>query len=168
MKTDPKAYEILLTKAEKHWPEVATPQFAATVALQRVGRLFSENAKNTLAEFNLTTTEFEVVSTLRFSDFPYQMMPSELYPRLLMSSGGLTKVLKSVEDRGLITRPQSEGDQRVKPIQLTEKGILLMEKAMEVVQSRDDLLAWQHFSTEKTKHLCELLKELLDILEKER
>ena len=56
---------------------------------------------------------------------------------MLISSGGLTKLLKGVQRRGLIARPPSDADHRSRPIALTPEGQVLAERAMAVVQAAE-------------------------------
>ena len=49
--------------------------------------------------------------------------------RLYLDSGTLTPVLKSLEQKGLITRKRSEKDERVLIAALTEQGAALAEQA---------------------------------------
>lgn len=154
----------LYQRMQHNWPEMATPQLYSTVAFQRISRLFEENAKNSLLDIELTLTEFELLAALRTYPAPYQLMPSELYDALLISSGGLTKVLKSLENRGLIIRSQSNSDRRLRPVQLSEAGIILAEKAMQLVQSGDQRI-WEEFMKNQSDNFSSSLDCLIDLVE---
>ncbi|MDP3125505.1 MAG: MarR family winged helix-turn-helix transcriptional regulator, partial [Thiobacillus sp.] len=54
----------------------------------------------------------------------------QLQDSLLITSGGLTKVMLQLETRNLVIRSRHQTDQRVKPIKLTPAGKRLVEKAM--------------------------------------
>ena len=129
--------------------------------------MFEESCKNTVKDFGLTTTEFELLATLRFAPYPHQLTPSKIYDALLMSSGGLTKVLKSLEDRELIFRSDCKADRRSRPIQLSDAGKRLIEEVMPAVQAKDDSM-WKVFSPEKIEELCIVLKQLTESVERER
>ncbi len=56
----------------------------------------------------------------------------ELGNRLLLDSGTITPVLKTLEKKGYVTRRRSETDERVVIAMLTEEGLALREKAAEI------------------------------------
>jgi DNA-binding MarR family transcriptional regulator len=58
------------------------------------------------------------------------MSPSELRNTLLITSGGVSNILKKVEDLGYIRRLNDPGDGRGVIVELTEKGFALSETAM--------------------------------------
>lgn len=157
-RTDP--LPRLIDRMRMNWPEVSNAQTFVTVAVQRLARLLEENAAKTLMPLGLTTTEMEVLAAMHSHKVPFKLAPSELYDAILISSGGLTKVLKSLSARGLIDRPASDSDGRSKPIQLTEAGKILAEQAMLAVQAADAPV----FSTLSEISDLELLERLLNEL----
>ncbi len=74
------------------------------------------------AEAGLDAGEFDVLATLLRSGPPYRLRPTELYRSLMISSGGLTDRLNRLESAGLVHRPESEGDGRSLPVELTQEG----------------------------------------------
>ena len=44
---------------------------------------------------------------LRSVPSPYELTPTELYDAVLLSSGGMTKVLRRLETRGLVSRGEN-------------------------------------------------------------
>lgn len=56
----------------------------------------------------------------------------DLGRRLYLDSGTLTPVLKTLEKAGFITRHRSPEDERVLLVTITEEGIALRERAMDV------------------------------------
>ncbi len=58
---------------------------------------------------------------------------------MLITSGGLAKVLAQLADDGLVARSAGREDARVKPVRLTARGARLVEQAMAalVVANRD-------------------------------
>ncbi len=86
--------------------------------------------KPTLLAHGLSMAEFDVLATLRNAKPPFTMTPKEIQGEVVITSGGLSKVMLRLESRGLVVRLQQEKDLRVKPIQLTSQGKRLIEKAM--------------------------------------
>jgi len=128
----------ILEGMRRWWPQTVSPQSACVVTVQRFAALLQANARTALAPYELTFFEFEVLSALRASAPPHELLPSQLYDAILISSGGLTKVLKALEERGFVARGGPSGDRRRRPIALTKKGWRMAEKAMAAVQQADD------------------------------
>lgn len=92
-----------------------------------------------LVQHGLSQAELDVLATLR-NAFPeggvaeaaprFELTPSRIQSRMLITSGGLTKVLAQLEQRGLVSRSRQEGDLRVKPVCLTAAGQRVIEAAM--------------------------------------
>lgn len=124
----------ILDLMRENWPEASAPQAGTMIAVQRLARLLNRSATKALAADGLTPAEFELMCALRAHPAPHRLTPSDLYEAMLISSGGLTKLLKALEARGLVLRPPSERDRRSRPVQLSEAGRDLVERAMAAVQ----------------------------------
>lgn len=96
---------------------------------QAQGQAFAQ-ARAVWTKHGLTSAEFDVLATLRNAPPPHELTPSQLQESVLITSGGLTKVMRQLEARKLVARSQQEIDQRVKPIKLARPGKRLVEKAM--------------------------------------
>lgn len=123
----------VLNRMRTNWSETDCPSLAVSVMVQRLARLLEQKAGAALAAFDLSLMEFEVLATIRSYPPPHRLTPTELYGALLISSGGLTKVLKTLERRHLIERLSDKVDRRFKPLQLTAEGRHLAEQGMQVI-----------------------------------
>ena len=103
--------------------------------------------------------------TLRGMPAPNELLPTELYGAVLMSSGGLTKVLRGLEKRGLIARGEGKADRRSKPVRLTAKGRALAERAMLDLLESDCKLIMSGLSDSEVERMTKLLCKLLNALE---
>lgn len=121
-----------------NWRAAATPQMVCLLLVQRVSRLLLENAQEALIPFDLSFTEFEVLAALRASPPPHRLLPTELYEAMLISSGGLTKVLRVLEERKLISRPRDSKDRRQHPVAITAKGMKIAEKGLSCIAGADE------------------------------
>lgn len=108
---------------------------ALVVALHRAHEATLAPARRIWARHGLSAAEFDVLATLRRSPPPRELTPSEIQDALVITSGGLTKVMQKLESRGLVRRSRDEGDQRVRPIRLMAPGRRLVEKAMAEVMA---------------------------------
>lgn len=82
----------------------------------------------------------------------------ELGAALLLDSGTLTPVLKTLEKKGYIERNRSKEDERILIVSLTEEGIELREKAKDVPEQMGSCLK---ISPEDAAQLYELLYKIL-------
>lgn len=82
----------------------------------------------------------------------------ELGQKLYLDSGTLTPLLKHLEQKGYLTRRRSEQDERVLLVEITEEGLALREKAMDVPQKMG---ACVRLTKEEAAVLYSLLYKLL-------
>ncbi len=117
------------------------------------------------ARHKLTPAEFDVLATLRNAPPPHQLTPSQLQDCLLITSGGLSKVMRQLEARTLVLRSQDPHDQRVKPIRLTPAGRVLIEQAMADVAATADAWIRSILDAQEIATLTALLQRLADAAE---
>lgn len=122
--------------SESHAPET----MPLMLHLHRAQGLAFSQARALWARHGLTPAEFDVLATLRNAPLPHQLTPSQLQASVMITSGGLTKVMRQLEARNLVSRSQHASDQRIKPIKLTHSGKRLVERAMAELAATSD--AW--------------------------
>ncbi len=85
-----------------------------------------------LEQIDLTYTQYITMMVL----WEYgQMNVKDLGERLYLDSGTLTPLLKKLESKGLIARKRAVVDERNLVVALTQKGIKLREKAVNIPQA---------------------------------
>ncbi len=82
-----------------------------------------------LDRIDLTYTQY-IVLMVMWSEKKISIR--DLCKKLYLDSGTLTPVLKSMEAKGIVSRYRSPEDERVVIVELTEAGLALREKAVEV------------------------------------
>ena len=128
--------------------------------LFRARELFFSDAKIVMEQFHLNVGEFDALVSLRLQGPPYEQTPSNICQVNLVSSGGLTKVLNSLEKNGLITRRQCSDDQRSRLVKLTDKGKKLIEEALEIVLARHEKQLSDALSSDEREMLNRLLTKI--------
>lgn len=126
------------------------------------GLAFSQ-AQDVWARHGLTPAEFDVLATLRNAPPPFELTPSQLQASLMITSGGLTKVMARLEAGKLVARSRSGADQRIKPIRLTSSGKRLVEKAMAELAAVAGTWVRGRLSASEIGVLTELLQRLADV-----
>ncbi|MGD9969136.1 MAG: MarR family winged helix-turn-helix transcriptional regulator [Sulfuricurvum sp.] len=110
-----------------------------TVPLHLFYIAMRKNVLIILEEFGLIESELDLlVSLLNAAQTDHTLSPTQLYDTLLFSSGGMTKMLKRLEERGLIERPNNPDDKRNKLVRLTSKGSEVALRAF------NEILSYEH------------------------
>ena len=113
--------EELLAQMKKNWPAAVTPASEVTTHIYRLNDLFVTDARRHTARHGVSYTELQVLVWLRSAP-GHELAPTELYSAILISSGGLTKILHGLERRGLIARVADGADRRSRRVRLTPAG----------------------------------------------
>lgn len=82
----------------------------------------------------------------------------ELGEKLYLDSGTLTPVLKSLEKKGYVTRKRDNEDERVLIVTLTDDGLKLRDKALDIPYNMGKCV---NLSSEEAKVMYSLLYKLL-------
>ncbi|MFC8448584.1 MarR family winged helix-turn-helix transcriptional regulator [Kitasatospora sp. NPDC057223] len=89
----------------------------------RLQTVFEQAIAPTLAAQGLTPAELDVLAALRSVGAPYEQRPKELAARLLLTTGGLSNVLRRLDARGLVSRVPDPSDGRSHNVRLTPEGV---------------------------------------------
>ncbi len=114
-----------------------------------------------LEKINLTYTQYIVMMYFWEKG---ESNVKEISRTLLLDSSTLTPLLKKLEEKGFVTRERSNTDERNLVVKITEKGLALREKAVEVPTKIGKCL---NLTTEETKTLYNLSYKVLQNIEKE-
>ena len=120
----------ILENHRDYWPETFDARIMSLLlALQHVHVAEAVNFDWVMARHRLSLAEFDALATLRRAP-TRELTPSELQRSMVITSGGLSKVIQQLEARDLVARSTAENDRRVKPVRLTAKATQLIEQAM--------------------------------------
>ncbi|MGI9293010.1 MAG: MarR family winged helix-turn-helix transcriptional regulator [Pseudomonadales bacterium] len=112
-----------------------------------------------IVDFDIQPGDFETLATLRISNKNHELTPTEIYRTMLISSGGLTKILNRLEAGKFIKRFPNGRDQRSFLIKLSAKGKRVIEKAMDEVLKRQSLFL--SVLTKKEQHTAQKILQKL-------
>lgn len=148
-------------------PDLDTTPMALVARLGRASAYADAHINEVLATFGVTRPSWDVLASLRRSGKPYRLSPTDLYRGLMRTSGAMTHRLARLQKAGLIRRVQDPSDNRGLLVELTPKGLALV-----------DLIAPAHLENERQllsplgrkeqRELTALLKKLLGGLERDR
>ncbi len=98
--------------------------------------MFNDTEHFLKTNYDLLHSHIDVLASLYFDG--NSLSPTDLYDAIVFSSGGMTKVLKKLEERNLIKREASSNDKRSMLISLTQEGKNLIENCMiEVAKQKE-------------------------------
>ena len=82
-----------------------------------------------LNEIDLTYTQYIAMMVMWEHR---EVSVKELGKKLFLDSGTLTPLLKNLEKKGLVTRERSKADERILIVTITEDGLKLRDKAVDI------------------------------------
>lgn len=97
--------------------------------LHRLARALTEEITPVYAEYGLSEAEFDLLASLRRAGAPYALPAGELANHTMVTTGGLTKRVDRLIERGLVTRADAGDDRRRRVIALTPVGVQLIDDA---------------------------------------
>ncbi|TAN05551.1 MAG: MarR family transcriptional regulator [Rhizobiaceae bacterium] len=149
---------IALWRTER--PEIDCSGKAITGRVLRLAETFMSAMNANMAQYGIRYSYYAIVGTLRASGKPYRMSPSELQNTLMITSGGLSNLLRKVEALGYIRRLDDPTDGRGVIVELTDSGFALSEEAMVSQAATERRLVGSLDATEQ-QQLAKLLKRLV-------
>jgi DNA-binding MarR family transcriptional regulator len=147
-------------------PDLDTAPVGAIARLGRATAYVDAGVNAKLEEFGLTREAWDVLASLRREDPPHRLSPTRLYQALMRSSGAMTHRLASLERAGLVRRLPDPGDGRGRLVELTRKGVKLVDRVAPAhLANERRLLA--PLSDDERRQLTGLLRKLLHAYERD-
>jgi len=139
-KTD--AVDRIVEQWARERPDLDLGPMATIGRLKRCAALIERQLNTVFSDYDLTLWEFDVLATLRRAGAPHCLPPTELFQSLMVTSGTMTHRMQRLEARGLVERLDNPNDARSKLVQLSAKGLAVIDKAVEAhVANQHQLLA---------------------------
>lgn len=157
--------EELLWLFKENWPEGYSASEEVMLRLYHTALRHSEEMQKFLAQFELSTAEFSTLRVLRREPEPHVMTPTMLYETLVMSPGGMTKILKQLEAKGWVARRTDSRDKRRSLVELTKAGRAKIDRVQRAVRDYDTQLLAKTLSDCEQAQLAGLLRKMLITLE---
>ncbi len=145
----------------QNWPETFNFRLMSfLLAMHHVRAAQFEYTDGAMTRHGLSLAEFDVLAALRRCPPPRELKPTDLHGAMLITSGGLTKVLRQLEARGLVARSTADADRRIKPVRLTARGARLIERAMADMLSASNAWIKPALSNTEVEQLTGLLVKI--------
>jgi DNA-binding MarR family transcriptional regulator len=111
-------------------PDLDDPVFEFVKRAARLGQLLEEALGECLAPWGLGKADYNVMSVLRTVGAPYELRPTDLRNRLLLTSGGVSNIVNRLERLKLVERTPDPADGRSSWVRLTRDGVEAAEETM--------------------------------------
>jgi DNA-binding MarR family transcriptional regulator len=146
----------IIAQWQREKPEFDTGPMALFGALARAFLLTSPVIEKFMLKHGVARGMFDVLAALRRTGSPYRLPPSKLSKSLMLSGAGMTNRLDRLETLRLIVRQPEPNDRRSVRIQLTPKGLQLVEKLIpQLVEIEKQFVA--DYGDANVKKLTQLL-----------
>lgn len=154
----------MIDELQEDWidqrPDLDTEAMGVVLRIQALAKILADQTAQRLDEYDLQWWQYDVLATLRRQGKPYRLAATELADAVMLTSGAMTNRLDRLEESGMISRVADKGDRRRVLVQLTGKGLELIEDAAETrFQSATDALAC--LSSDQESQLSGLLRRVL-------
>lgn len=120
----------LVEQWERAMPGLQYDGLAVFARLARFTSLASRQIYQTLAGFELTESQVNLLAALYRSGVPHRLSPTELSTSMLLTPGAITHVIDQMEAAGNVIRRADPNDRRKVIIELTPGGSERVQAAM--------------------------------------
>jgi DNA-binding MarR family transcriptional regulator len=156
--------DTIIAQWKRERQELDTQPMALIGRLKRVSQYLTVGMGKTFKQFGLNNASFDVLATLRRSGEPFALSPSELMKTMMITSGTMTNRLDQLEKVQLVERIKNPKDGRGFVIQLTPKGMVLINKVVTShVETQKSLVS--ALSEDERQQLNNLLRRFLESFE---
>jgi DNA-binding MarR family transcriptional regulator len=160
------AVDAIVEQWRKERPDLDPSAKEVTGRIIRLASLFQQANAEVFEPLGLNDGDYGVLATLRRNGAPYELTPSELARRRMMTSGGMTAALDRLERKALIARAPNPADRRGSLVRLTDDGLSLINRAMELHSETEQRLVRGLTASDRRK-LGDLLRVLLLTVEQQ-
>ena len=144
----------------KQRPDLDPEPMGVVLRIQAFAKILGDQAADKLQQFDLQWWQYDVLSALRRQGEPFIMAATELADATMLTSGAMTNRIDRLEEDQLVRRIKDENDRRRVLVQLTKKGIKLIEGATEA-RFETAMEALENLSAQQRKSLSDLLRLVL-------
>ena len=154
----------LIDELQSEWnlqrPDLNIESMGVVLRIQALAKILADQTAAKLQEFDLHWWQYDVLSALRRQGKPFIMAATELAESAMLTSGAMTNRIDRLEEDELVRRIKDSNDGRRVLVQLTNKGLNLIEQASKArFKTATDAL--EGLSTVQRNSLSSLLRLVL-------
>lgn len=141
-------------------PDLDVRPMGVVLRIQTLAKILGDQAALRLQQFNLQWWQYDVLATLRRQGDPFSMPATKLADTTMLTSGAMTNRIDHLEAAGLVRRLKDPDDRRRVLVQLTRKGLGLVDKASEA-RFEAALEALDGLTPQQVRQLSDLLRHVM-------
>ncbi len=122
-------------------------------------KFFNQGLERRLVKYgtHLSSLQYNIVRMLAYE----QLTISTISKRLGMDPAALVRLVDSLERKGLVLRGKDPHDRRRNPLQITQKGLELVQAIPVIAVDDDTYRALQSIGTDTARQLRDLLTQFV-------
>jgi DNA-binding MarR family transcriptional regulator len=160
------AVDEIVSDMRRGHPDLEAIGLPITGRVLRLAQFLTSRREEVLGAFGLTVADFDVLASLRRRAGPGAVNIRELQAWMMLSSGGMTKRLDRLESGGLVERHPDPADRRGVLIQLSQRGLEVIDEALPAVtRFESELVAGAIGSPEARRQVEDGLRRMLIVQE---
>ncbi|MFV0564011.1 MarR family winged helix-turn-helix transcriptional regulator [Malaciobacter mytili] len=137
------------------------PIFTLASKIYQINDILKKEIEKILKKHQLTFYELEILVVLHENEKDF-LKPSDLYKKLLFSTGGITKLIQRLEKKNYITKEIFLDDLRAKPISITTKGEqVVLEVFPKILKIEKDVFS--KLNKEEISNISNSLEKLITL-----
>jgi len=141
-------------------PDLDPEPMGVVLRIQTLAKILGDQTAARLQEHDLQWWQYDVLSTLRRQGEPFTLPATALAECAMLTSGAMTNRIDRLEEEGLVRRTKDLGDRRKVLVQLTGKGLKMIESATEA-RFEAAMEALESLSARQRHALSSLLRRVL-------
>ncbi|MFC1775975.1 MarR family winged helix-turn-helix transcriptional regulator [Pseudomonadota bacterium] len=154
----------LIDELQNDWsrqrPDLNSEPMGVVLRIQALAKILGDQTTAALQEFDLQWWQYDVLSTLRRQGEPFVMAATNLADSTMLTSGAMTNRIDRLEEENLVRRIKDDNDGRRVLVQLTRKGIRMIEDATEA-RFETAMDAVEGLSSQQRSSLSSLLRLMM-------
>ncbi|WP_017588194.1 MarR family winged helix-turn-helix transcriptional regulator [Nocardiopsis ganjiahuensis] len=154
------AVDLFLDQWARERPDLDTSPMGIIGRTNRLQQMLGRRVGDLLAEYDLERWEFDVLATLRRSGPPYRLTAKDLVRMMMVGSAAMTNRVDRLVRKELVYREADPASRRRVLVSLTDKGLDLVNSAVEGHVANEARLL-EGLSADEQAQLAGLLRTLL-------
>lgn len=141
-------------------PDLDAEPMGVVLRIQALAKILGDQTSARLQEYDLQWWQYDVLATLRRQGEPFTLPATALAESAMLTSGAMTNRIDRLEELGLVRRLKDASDRRKVLVQLTDRGLNLIESATEA-RFESAMEALDSLSSRQRVSLSNLLRQVL-------
>ena len=157
--TEPDHVDEIVAQWAAERPDLDSEPLHVVGRISRLSDVIDDQLRPVFSAFGLGDGDFDVLATLRRNGAPFELTPTELAARTMVTSGAVSKRVDRLAGAGLVERRVSDADARGRHVRLTDRGRALIDQAYPV-HLRNEARLLAGLSSAERDQLAALLRKV--------